>query len=106
MSQYSAGHEISPDIHSYISIKNLLTYLLTFISSLCIYFHMYSLHLKPFVCIFCKSFACLLNQGGASAVEDPSLRRRLYEAGNTCGTAYKELLEQINLVSVVTFAFM
>ena len=42
-----------------------------------------------------------VQQSGAAGVDDIALQRRVLGAGNQCASAYKELLEQVNLV----FAF-
>lgn len=38
-------------------------------------------------------------------MDEPHLKRRIVDAGNSCGMAYKQLLEQINFVCIFhTFA--
>lgn len=39
-------------------------------------------------------------QSGAAGVDDPALQRRVLAAGNACASAYKELLEHINVVCI------
>lgn len=37
-------------------------------------------------------------KGGANEVEDPSIKKKLLEAGHACGVAFRQLLVQINEV--------
>jgi len=45
-------------------------------------------------------------QSAAAGVDDPGLQRRVLMAGNSCAAAYKELLEQVNVVSFSFFSFL
>ena len=38
-------------------------------------------------------------QSAAAGVDDPALQRRVLLAGNSCAAAYKELLQQVGIVS-------
>ena len=49
-----------------------------------------------------SNYQCLL-QGAAANAETQDLQQQVLESGRFCSTAYKELLEQVGLVSIKKF---